>query len=172
MTTDKDIIAALHGQPSAADRETTAAIAETYGRTRTSTAREGELPLQKRGDVSETLAIWVAKEAAETATATLAEALMRANAKLGIYEAESAAKGMAAEAYTEAAKRSPYEIERHESVARFVTKMAAICGRKTAEATKRPNAATVTKPTRQESARRSPVRITEIARPGRVTIIK
>ncbi|ABK02747.1 mucin-associated surface protein [Arthrobacter sp. FB24] len=167
MTTDRDILAALRGEHA---RDT--AVAEASGRSPSAAARETG-SAQRRGDAFESVAIWAAKEAAETATKGLAQAIMRADATKGIYAAESEATQIAAEAYTEAAKASPYEINRQESVARIVTKLAGIIGRKEEQTTKRPKPAAATGPKRpqQEAAsRRAPVRVTEIGS-GRITAV-
>ncbi|MET3949698.1 hypothetical protein [Arthrobacter sp. UYEF36] len=164
MTTDKDIIAALHGMPSAADRETTAAIAETYGRPAAAREDAG----QRRGDAFEATALWAAKEATATATAALAQALMRSNPDTGIYAAEADAKKIAFETYEEVAKGIPYEINRQEAVARVVTKLAEQFGRPAAKLAQ----PAAKRGPQKESARRAPVRVTEIARPGSVRVIK
>lgn len=167
MTTDRDILRALRGE-----HVPDAAVAEAFGRSPSAAARETGTT-QRRGDAFESVAIWAAKEAAETAIKGLAQALMRADATKGIYAAESEAKQIAAEAYTEASKGSPYEINRQESVARIVTKLAAGITRTAEQTAKRPKPAAAAGPKRpqQEAAsRRAPVRITEIAS-GRIVAV-
>lgn len=166
MTTDKDIIAALRG-----DRTPDAGIAEAFGRAPASAAQEAAEPGQRRGDAFEATALWAAKEATATATAALAQALMRADPGKGIYAAESDAKKIAFEAYEEAAKGSPYEINRQESVTRIVTKLAEQFGRP-AKKTAQPAARAAKRSQKESAGGRTPIRITEIARPGNVTIIK
>lgn len=149
MVTDKDIVAALNGAPTRSEKTAheaihnafkgrsvgeqahTAAVLEALGVPRAPRATsEGELPLRRRDDLLESVAIWAAKEAAETSTKALAEAIMRADGTKGIYLAEGEARKIAEEAYAEVAKRSPYEEERQQTVARFVTKVAAGFGPK------------------------------------------
>jgi hypothetical protein len=121
------------------------AILEALGHAPKPTAKEGELPLRRRGDDLEAVAIWAAEEAAGTATSALAQALMRADGSKGIYAAESEARTIAKEAYAEAAKASPYEDKRQEAVARVVTKLAEQLTRTLAAESKAPPAG-VTKP--------------------------
>lgn len=142
--TDQDILEALNGKPSgsahrsneavsdvlngrlsAAERTANEAVARAFGRDPKRAATEGALPLQRRGDDLEGVAIWAATEAAATATKALAETIMRSDGTKGIYHAEAEANEMAAEAYAEAAKGSPYEDRRQEAVTHFVTKLAA-----------------------------------------------
>jgi hypothetical protein len=141
MVTNKDIVAALEGRPSASRAAADEAIHNAFsgGPTPTQKAHTnavlealgvarpavpGELPLKKRGDFGEATAIWAAKEAATTSTKGLAEAIMRADGSKGIYLAEAEAKEIAAEAYAEAAKRTPYEEIRQEAVARHTARIA------------------------------------------------
>lgn len=144
MTTDDDILAALNGEPRANQRAATEAITdllsgrpaarerahtnavlEALGHEPTRVPGAGEQQLKRRGDSMEAMAVWAATEAATTATKALAEAIMRSDGSKGIYLAEAEAKEIAAEAYAEAAKRSPYEDQRQETVARHATRMAA-----------------------------------------------
>lgn len=135
--TDKDILGALNGTgspdrkvvealrgSSLEQRRSDAAVIEALTGRAVPVAAEGELPLQRRGDDLESVAIWASKEATARATSTLAEALMRADASKGIYAAEAEAREIAAEAYAEAAKSIAYEDTRQEHVQKFVTKLA------------------------------------------------
>jgi hypothetical protein len=128
---------ALNGRPSAAEQTAHEAVARAFGREPKRAAKEGELPLKRRGDALEGVAIWAAKEASATATKALAETIMRSDGTKGIHHAEAEANEIAAEAYAEAAKSSPYEDRRQESVARVVTKLAEQITR-TREATTKP----------------------------------
>lgn len=103
------------------ERLASESVARAFGREPKRHVAEGELPIQKRD--FDAVSIWVATEAAATATRALAQALMRADASKGIYAAEAEAAQIAEEAYTEAAKRSPYEVERQETIARLATKL-------------------------------------------------
>lgn len=125
---DAGVVEALRG-PSAAERQTSA-IEEALSGRRPGITSEGGLPLQERGDDLEAVAIWAAKEAALSATKTLAEAIMRADANKGIYAAESEARDIAAEAYTAAAEATAYEDVRQEHVKKAVTAVAESLGRK------------------------------------------
>lgn len=143
MTTDKDILAALHGRPtgqqnaaheatvralaggtSDRDRAYSSAVIEALGGTPAASASADIPPAQRRGDSLEPVAIWAAQEAAAAATKTLAEAIMRSDGTKGIYLAEAEARQIAAETYTEAAKGSAYEDARQQHVARALTKIA------------------------------------------------
>jgi hypothetical protein len=147
MTTNEDIVAALEGRPygtraaaeqaihnaftgapTLAERGHSRAVLEALGHAPRRQAVEGELPLKQRGQFGEATAIWAAKEAAATATKGLAEAIMRADGAKGIYLAEAEAKEIAAEAYSEAAKQSPYEEVRQEAVAKAVRQLTSNMG--------------------------------------------
>lgn len=121
----RDIVEALQGGRNAADRNLDHATVEALnGNFDARIATEGELPLQRRGDELEAVTIWAAKEASSNAVASLAQALMRADGTKGIYAAESEAKAIAEEAYSEAAKSTPYEDTRQETVQRVANKLA------------------------------------------------
>ncbi|MBT2538684.1 hypothetical protein [Arthrobacter sp. ISL-69] len=129
-TNDRDVVEVLRTGTTSVKRNMDTAIVEAlHGNPTGHIAAEGELPLQRRGDDIEAVAIWASKEAASTATSALAQALMRADGSKGIYAAESEARAIAAEAYAEVAKTSPYEDHRQEAVKRAVTKMADIVTR-------------------------------------------
>ncbi|NSX37819.1 hypothetical protein HTS88_15655 [Pseudarthrobacter oxydans] len=170
MTTDKDILAALHGRPtgqqkaaheatiralaggtSDRDRAYSSAVIEALGGTPAATTRTDISPSQRRGDSLEPVAIWAAKEAAAAATTALAEAIMRADGTKGIYLAEAEAREIAAETYTEAAKGSPYEDARQKHVARALTKIAEAIVR-TKESAAKPNPRPSTQPLPQTTA--------------------
>ena len=130
-SSNRDIVEALSGRRPAAERNLDTSIVEALnGNSYARTVTEGEVPLQRRGDDLEAVAIWAATEGASSATSNLAHALMRADASKGIYAAESEARAVAAEAYAEAAKTMVYEDHRQQHVKNFVTKMADITTRK------------------------------------------
>lgn len=122
-STDNRVVEALHGS-SLEKRRSDAAVLEALTGRSVPVVVEGELPLQRRGDDLEAVAIWASKEATSRATSTLAEALMRTDPRKGIYAAESEAKAIAAEAYAESAKSIPFEDTRQAHVQKFVTKLA------------------------------------------------
>ncbi|MDQ0923104.1 hypothetical protein QF038_001612 [Pseudarthrobacter sp. W1I19] len=137
----REVSDALNGRPSAQERANQDAIAKAFGREPQRAATEGEVPLQRRGDGLEAVAIWAARESADAATKALAEAIMRTDGSKGIYLAESEAHQIAVEAYTEAAKTTPYEDKRQESVSRFLTKLAEKLARTLTPESKAPRAA-------------------------------
>jgi hypothetical protein len=188
MVTDKDIVAALNGEPTGSDKKVTEgilnaltggptlnekgfnnAVLEVLGGAPKGEAASG-LPTQRRGDSLEPVAIWAATEAATTSTKALAEALMRADGTKGIFAAEAEAKEIAAEAYAEAAKGSPYEDKRQEAVARIVTKLAEKVTRTSTREAKQQPTAPARAGTRLESAVSKRVRINE-GGSGRITVI-
>jgi hypothetical protein len=192
MTTDKDILAALHGElrpsanaaneailnvlnggPTVAEQAHTDAVLEALGVAPTPrTAREGELPLRRRDNLLDPVAIWAAKEAAATSTKALAEAIMRADGTKGIYLAEGEARKIADEAYAEAAKRSAYEDERYQTVARLTAALTKAYPdeRKTAEAAAKPAAKTAAAP--KAAPQTTPVQsVSEAKRGTRVTSV-
>lgn len=176
---NREVSDALNGRPSAQERATSDAIARTFGREPQRVVTETELPLQRRGDDLESVAIWAARESVATATRVLADAIMRTDGTKGIYMAESEAQQIAAEAYAEAAKGSPWEDKRQEAVAKFVTKLAekltrtlageskAQSAQPTAPAKQAPKA-----PRTRESGSTRREWITEVARPGHITVIE
>lgn len=152
------ILEALHGR-SQDKQASNDAVLEALGHAPQRTIAEGERQQQRRGDDLEAVAIWAATEAAGTATTALAHALMRADGSKGIYAAEAEAKAIAGEAYTEAAKGSPYEDKRQEAVARVVTKLAE-------QFTRQRSAVEATK--KQPAAQPKPAAVSELG-PKKVT---
>jgi len=176
----KEVSDALHGRPTAGEHAQSATIAKAFGREPQRTVGEGALPLQRRGDDLEAVAIWAAKESAAAATKSLAEAIMRTNGSKGIYAAEAEAAEIAAEAYAEAAKGSPYEDRRQEAVTRIVTKLAEKLSSSLAGEAKASTAAppalrrghSPKPPVTRESSSMKRAWITEVARPGTIDVIE
>ena len=136
---DRTVVEALRGTSTESQR-TDNEVLEALGHTPARIVTKGQLPLQDRGDELEAVRVWAAQGAAAHATKALAEALMRSDPKKGIYAAEAEAKGLAEEAYAEAAKTLRYEDDRQEHVKAFVTKLAE----------------RLTRPRLQEASRRAP----------------
>lgn len=135
MTTDKDIIDALNGKPSKAEKKANEAIRKAFtgepdpvelaernaitrvfGKKPAPRVVEGALPL--RTNSLEAVALWAAKQTEETAIEGLRTAMLEANPDTGFYVAEAEARAIADEAYEAAALKYHYESERLESVAR------------------------------------------------------
>lgn len=159
MTIDEEILAALEGRPTAKEQAATDsvlnilnggpapderahrnAVLEALGQPTLRETTPGELSLQSRGGELEAISIWAAKGAAEASIKSLSEAIMRTDGTKGIYLAEAEAKQIADEAYAMAAKRTPYEEERQQSVARATAKLAEVLTRtSTKEAAAKPS---------------------------------
>ncbi|WP_284752632.1 hypothetical protein [Arthrobacter sp. efr-133-R2A-120] len=155
MTTNDDVLAALRGERPTEraaresvhraftgelvgdlERHTNESVARAFGREPERQVTENELPVQTR-DFS-AVAVWAAREAAATATRALSQAIMRADGSKGIYAAEAEAQAIAEESYALAARRSPYEDVRQESVARTLTKLADTCERRAQKSARPP----------------------------------
>ena len=118
LAATESVLSAFRGEPDAEQTAHTNAVLEALGHAPERVPAPGEIPLSTRGTELEATGLWAAKEQASTATKKLAEAIMRADPAKGIYAAEREAADIASEAYTNAAKSTPYEDDRLHAVTR------------------------------------------------------
>lgn len=141
MTTDDDILAVLNGEPRASKKAATEAIAAVLSggpSARELALNDAVLEALAGTGSSTAVAVWAAREAAAASTKTLSEAIMREDGSKGIYLAESEAEEIAKEAYAEAAKRSPSEVERQNAVARVTATVSESINRRTGASGRKP----------------------------------
>lgn len=124
LAATESILSAFRGEPDAHQSAHTNAVLEALGHAPERMPAPGEMPISTRGTELEATGLWAAKDLAATATKKLAEAIMRSDPAKGIYAAEREAADIAAEAYSHAAKSTPYEDERHRAVTRVADSMA------------------------------------------------